>query len=654
MNTLSTIDAAVITNTRVSPYAGHRPVPVGNIRLRDSLIAPRMRTNVRETLPGQYRFLEETGRLRNFALAAGKEKGEFEGIYYNDSDVYKWVEAASWALAGPDADATNGLGEMLDAVVALIASAQRKDGYLNTWFANERADERWTNLAEKHELYCAGHLIQAAIAHHRVTGETTLLDVATKFADHICETFGPTGEGKREETDGHPEIEMALIELFRKTGERRYLEGARFFIDIRGKGSAGGDDYRQDATPIRKQQEMVGHAVRSVYLNAGVADLVAEVADPELRAALDAMLDNMLEKRSYITGGIGPRYEGESFGLDYELPNNRAYAETCAAIGVVMWVWRMLLLDAVDDSRLPDVLERTLYNAVLPGISLDGQGYFYQNPLRDEDGSHRRQPWFGCACCPPNIARLIAQLPGYFATVSSRRFGESDARHDMVWVHLYAEGDYTIPLQDDGSVSLRVTTRYPWDGDITAEIAELHEAGDFTLQMRVPDWAFDASAWVNGESLPTAEAAPGQYLTIRRTWQEGDIVRLNIPMLVRRIVSHPRVANNTGRVALMRGPLVYCVEDADNPIGDVRDLILTDDTLVTSAQRPELLGDVVVLSAHAELEAPAPGWDGALYRNLNAAERDRTGRSEVQLTAIPYMVWANRGVGPMTIWLRRQ
>lgn len=653
MNAIASTSTAVITNTTVSAYAAHRPVPIGNVRLRDTVFAPRMRTNLRETLPGQYRFLEETGRLRNFVRAAGKDQTEFEGIYYNDSDVYKWVEAASWAIVGQPEAATAELRTMLDSVIDLIVDAQRDDGYVNTYFANTRADQRWANLAEKHELYCAGHLIQAAIAHHRVTGDAKLLDVAVRFANLICDVFGPASDGRREETDGHPEIEMALIELFRETGERRYLDQARFFIDIRGNGSAGGDVYRQDITALRNQREMVGHAVRAVYLNAGVADLLAETPETDLRNALEAMLDNMLTRRSYITGGIGSRYEGESFGLDYELPNNRAYAETCAAIGVVMWIWRMLVLDAVDDSRLPDALERTLYNAVLPGISLDGQRYFYQNPLRDEDGSHRRQPWFGCACCPPNIARMIAALPGYFATASSRRFGESDARHDVVWLHLYAEGDYTIPLQDEGSVTLKVSTRYPWDGDIAVEIAETHEAGDFTLQMRVPDWALNTTSSVNGDSLPAAEAAPGQYLTIRRTWQVGDIVRLNIPMPVRRIISHPRVANNTGRIALMRGPLVYCVEAADNPIGDVRDIVLADDTLITFAQRPELLGDIVVLSAHAELESPAPGWDGALYRSLDRAGRDRMGRSEVQLTAIPYMVWANRGAGPMTTWLRR-
>ena len=646
---------AVVVDTSASPHAAHRPVPVGALRLTDDVLAPRIRTNLMETLPSQYRLLEETGRLRNFARAAGRIDGAFEGRYYNDSDVYKWLEAACWALAsapGVGVEETGALRRMIDSVVALIAAAQREDGYLNTYFARERAGERWTNLEEKHELYCAGHLFQAAVAHHRVTGSDALLTVATRFADHICEVFGPASEGKREQTDGHPEIELALVELARETGDRRYLDQARFFVDVRGRGSIGGKDYHQDATPLRDQRRMVGHAVRAVYLNAGAADLVAETGDAALRHALEAMLANLLEARSYVTGGVGARWDGEAFGADFELPNERAYAETCAAIGVVMWMWRMLVLEAADDTRYPDILERTLYNAVLPGVSLDGQSYFYQNPLAD-DGTHRRQPWFGTACCPPNIARLLAQLPGYVATTTSRRFPESDARHDSVWLHLFVDGELTVPLQMGGSVTVRMTTRYPWDGDVAVEVIDIQEAGDFTLQIRVPDWAKGAHGTVNGERLPDAETAPGQYVSLRRVWQVGDVVRLELPLPIRRIVSHPRVANNAGRVALMRGPLVYCVEAADNPIGDVRDIVLPDDATIVAAQRPELLGGIVVLTASAELESPAPGWDGALYRRLDRVQVDQPGRSDVDLVAIPYMVWANRGAGPMAVWLRR-
>lgn len=654
MQTRSLAGATVITNMSSSPYAAHRAVPIGNVRLRDGVLAARMETNVRETLPGQYRQLVESGRLRNFERAAGTLDGEFEGLCYNDSDVYKWLEGACWAIVGrPGEEETANLRQMIDTVVDLVVKAQQDDGYVNTYFSNQRAHERWTNLQDKHELYCAGHLIQAAIAHARVFGNDELLGVAVRFADHICAVFGSAREGKREQTDGHEEIELALIELFRQTGTETYLKQAAFFIDIRGHGTIGGRAYHQDATPLRGQREMVGHAVRAVYLNAGATDLVAETGDRELYAALEAMLKNMLARRSYVTGGIGSRYEGEAFGVDYELPNGRAYTETCAAIGEVMWMWRMLQLKALDNTRIPDILERVLYNAVLPGIALDGENYFYQNLLRD-DGIHRRQPWFATACCPPNLARFLAQLPGYFTTVTSHRFPESDARHDAIWMYLYAAGDFAVPLQHGGSVTFSVTTRYPWDGDVRLEITDIREAGDLTLQLRIPDWAAGASGKVNGEGRPSEELAAGQYMTIRRVWTVGDVVELHLPMPVRRIVSHPRVANNTGRVTLMRGPLVYCVEAADNLVGDVRDIVLTDMTQVIAARRPELLGDVVVLSAHADLESPAPGWDDALYRNLDSLEDDRAGRSEVQITAIPYMVWANRGAGPMTVWLRRE
>jgi DUF1680 family protein len=360
----------------------------------------------------------------------------------------------------------------------------------------------------------------------------------------------------------------------------------------------------------------------------------------------------MTTRRAYASGGIGSRWEGEAFGKDFELPNERAYTESCAAIGAIMWAWRMLTLRPEDNTRHADWIEHALYNAMLPGLSLDGQAYFYQNPLTD-DGNHRRQPWFGCACCPPNIARVMSQLPGYFYSVTSRRFPESDGRHESVWVHLFADSTATIPLQAGGSVTLRQSTRYPWDGRIGIEVVDIVEAGDFTLQVRIPGWAEGATVEINGEHLPPSEAARGQYATIRRTWQVGNVLTVNLPMPVVRMVSHPRVAENAGRVALRRGPLLYCVEAADHPVGDVRDFVLTDDSPIVPAFRPDLLDGVEVLTADAELETAAPAWDGALYRPLDTLARDRSGSSSVILTAIPYYAWANRGSGPMTVWLRR-
>jgi hypothetical protein len=644
---------AVVVDTTASPNAAHRPVPLGNVRLSDAFLAPRLRTNREVTIPSQFRYLEDTNRLRNFRRVTGEVDAPFDGIYFNDSDVYKWLEAAASAIAANPGGDTSDLRGMIDTVVDLIRRAQDDDGYLNTYFSVDRVHERWTNLRDLHELYCAGHFIQAAIALDRATGDDRLIVVARKLADLICATFGPASDGKREQVDGHEEIELALIELYRHTGERTYLDQARFFLDIRGTGSIGGSAYHQDATPIRRQSEMVGHAVRAVYLNAGATDLLIEEDDPALRATLDRMWTNMVTRRSYVSGGIGARWEGEAFGKDFELPNNRAYAESCAAIGAIMWAWRMLVLRAEDNTRYADWIEHSLYNAMLPGLSLDGQSYFYQNPLAD-DGDHRRQPWFGCACCPPNIARVLSQVPGYFYSVTSRRFPESDGRHDSVWVHLFADSTASIPLSAGGSVTLRQATRYPWDGQVEIEVLDLHEAGDFTMQVRIPGWADGASVAINGEHLPAAEAASGQYATIRRTWQPGDTLTLNVPMAPVRIASHPYAAPNWGRVALRRGPLLYCVEAADHPVGDVRDFVLPDDAPIVSAFRPDLLEGVVVLNADAEVESPAPGWDGALYRAVESLAKDRAGRSSVTLTAIPYYAWANRGSGPMTVWLRRE
>ncbi|HJQ29854.1 MAG TPA: beta-L-arabinofuranosidase domain-containing protein, partial [Rubrobacter sp.] len=403
----------VVVDTSRSSYARLRPLPLTDVQLSDHFWEPRRRVNREKTLPSQFEHIEETGRLDNFRRASGKIEAPFRGLYFNDSDVYKWLEAASWSLArDPDSE----LARMVDAAITEVEDAQQPDGYLNTYFTFERASERWTDF-DLHEMYCAGHLFQAAVAHFYATGSERLLRVAVRFADHICDVFGPEEQGKRLAVDGHEEIEMALVELFRATGNRRYLEQAKFFIDARGRGTLGDPygrfdpSYSQDHKPLREQDEVVGHAVRALYLYSGAADVYAEIGDAALLAALERLWHNMTTRRMYVTGGLGSRYEGEAFGGDYELPNERAYTETCAAIGSAMWNWRMLMLGG--DARYADLIEHTLYNAVLPGISLDGGHYFYQNPLA-ADGTHRRRPWFGCACCPPNVARLLASLPGYF------------------------------------------------------------------------------------------------------------------------------------------------------------------------------------------------------------------------------------------------
>jgi DUF1680 family protein len=436
---------------------------------------------------------------------------------------------------------------------------------------------------------------------------------------------------------------MGLIELARATGERRYVELTKFLVDVRGHGVLGdaynrfGREYHQDHEPFRELDEITGHAVRAVYLNAGVADLYAETGEPALLAALHRLWESMTARKMYITGGIGSRWHGESFGPDYDLPNASAYTETCAAIGSIMWNWRLLLIEG--KAAYADLIERTLYNAILPGVALDGETYFYQNPLADE-GKHRRQPWFTTACCPPNVARLLASLPGYLYSLAG----------DEIWVHLYTDSTATLRLPGGRTVELRQQTRYPWEGEIAIEV---RGEGDFSLRLRISEWcATGATVRVNGEGIG-GEAAPGTYGVIRRAWQPGDVVTLSLPMPVRRLQCHPRVTENAGHVALMRGPLVYCLEQVDHPGTDIPDLILRDDARFEEAWRPNLLDGVVTLTAEAISAPAARSWDGTLYRSTETGPGEPE-RRPARLTAVPYYAWANREPGPMRVWIRRQ
>jgi hypothetical protein len=626
---------SVVVDMTRSPHARLRPLPVDAVRLDDGFWAPRMRTNREVTLPTQLELLESTGRLANFRRGAGNEAGRFEGFYFNDTDVYKWLEAAAWVLAtDPDPE----LGRTVDGVIQEVAAAQQPNGYLDNYYVAGDDEKRWTELERTHELYCAGHLIQAAVAHHRATGKTNLLDVARRFADHICDTLGPAEAGKRPGTDGHSEIEMALVELARETGDRRYLAQARYLLDVRGQGLAGGGEYRQDHQPYREFDAMVGHAVRILYLNAGAADIYAETGDPTLLATLERLWQNTTTKRMYLTGGLGARHDGEAFGDDFELPNARAYTETCAAIGSVMWNWRMLLLTG--EARYADLMEWTLYNAFLPGLALDGRSYFYVNPLAD-DGRHRRQTWFECACCPPNIARTIASLAGSFSTLSD----------DGVQLHLYGRGTASVSLPDGRTIRLRQQTRYPWHGDVAIAV---DGEGDFALSVRIPAWCErDATVEVNGEPIGE-ELRPGSYLSIRRVWSAGDAVRLHFPISVRLVEPHPRIAEDAGRWAVTRGPLVYCLEQADHPGVDVDAVVLPRGVAFVEEERPSFLGGAVVLTALAREERPGTGWDDGLYRSVRPRQAERSNARAVQITAIPYYLWANREPGEMRVWIRHE
>ncbi len=624
-----------------------RPAPLTAVTLKDELWAARRARNLAVTLPSQYQLLEETGRIDNFRRVAGHVDQPYRGHVYNDSDVYKWLEAASWVLATDEAPA---LAEMAATVVAAITEAQADDSYLNTYYTFERADDRWANLQDHHELYCAGHLIQAAIAHHRATGGDRLLNVARRFADLICETFGEENDknseadGQRAGAPGHPEIEMALIELARLTGEARYREQAAYFLNARGHGLLEGRTYYVDHVPFREMTRLAGHAVRALYLCAGAADLYTETGEAALRETLDQLWETMVARQMYISGGVGSRHSGESFGVPFELPNARAYAETCAGIAVVMWAWRMLQLGG--DPRYADVMERALYNAVLPGISLDGEHYFYDNPLAvppEDATSARRRDWFTCACCPTNIARLLAMMPGLIYSVSAKDEAAG------VWVHLYAANEARLTLPDGREIALMQRTRYPWSGQITVEVLS---AGEFSLWMRVPGWSDDDVALtVNG--LPwEGPVTPGTYVQIHRAWQPGDAVCLHLPMEVRRMAAHPYALENTGRVALMRGPVLYCLEQVDHPADvDLRDVALTPATAFATAFEPSLLGGVQVLRASAVTTPPAPAWADRLYRPSSGGKVTSAGRA-VNLTAIPYFAWANRAPGAMQVWLK--
>jgi len=586
-----------VVNVTESPHARLKPVPIGSVRLEDKFWAPRLRTIREVTIPSQHEILEKTGRIDNFRRAAGKLKGEFKGLFFNDSDVYKWIEAASYTLAyQPDERIESLVRQVIDEVIA----AQDEDGYLNTFFTFERRKERWTNLRDMHELYCAGHLFQAAIAYHRATGRDELLKATIRFADHIAEVFS---SGKRLGVPGHPEIEMALVELYRETRIKKYLSLAQFFLDNRGRGLIGGSPYHIDHKPFRELNEIVGHAVRAVYLCCGATDIYMETGEEELFKALMRLWRNMTECRMYITGGLGSRHEGEAFGEDYELPNERAYAETCAAVANVMWNWRLLLATA--DARFADVMELALYNGALSGISLDGKKYFYVNPLADR-GKHRRQPWFECACCPPNIARLIASLPGYLYSTSA----------EGIWVHLYASSTAHITLVNN-DVTIIQHTDYPWSGEVKIEVNPRRE-DEFSIFLRIPSWCEKASVFLNQKPL-NVEARPGTYLEIRKSWHEGDTIKLVMPMEIKLIASHPHVTYNTDRVAIKRGPIVYCIEQTDNLGYDVWDLVIPSDAKLTARYDPNLLNSVVVIEGEAFVLDRSP-WDEHLYLPIDKVQ----------------------------------
>ncbi len=622
------------------------PVPFTEVHLTDAFWADRIETNRTVTIPHVFARCEAEGRLDNFALAGGLIEGQQRGSYpFDDTDVYKTIEGASYSLmAHPDPV----LEAYLDSVITLIGLAQEPDGYLYTARTNGArrllswyGDERWVRLERSHELYDAGHLYEAAAAHYLATGRRNLLDIALKNAELIDTVFGP---GKNETPPGHQVIEMGLVRLYRVTGEERWLRLARHFLDARGRSVDGrelGGTYNQDHLPVTEQTEAVGHAVRATYMYAGMADVAALTGDNAYIAAVDRLWDNVVGGKLYLTGGVGATGGNEGFATAWELPNMSAYNETCASIGNIYWNHRMFLLHG--EGRYIDVLERTLYNALLSGISLEGDTFFYPNPL-ESVGQHARTPWFSCACCTGNVTRFIASVPGYvYATHGS-----------AVYVNLFAAGEAEI---ETARTHLRITqeTRYPWEGRI---VITLDPAGSrarlWNLMVRLPGWAREeAIAGDLYRFTAPAEAGPvvsvngsrravrvrDGYVRLRRWWRRGDTVTVDLPMPMRRIAAHDSVAADHGRVALQRGPIVYAVEWPDVAGGGVRNLQLPDDAPLDTAFRPDLLHGVQTVSG------PARAW----YRDADGSRR----AEPEAFTAIPYYAWAHRGRGEMAVWLAR-
>lgn len=628
-----------------SPIA-RRLRPVSDVTIREGLWHELQLVNRSVTLQEAFRQLEEAGNLHNFRVAAGEEQGDYRGKLYLDSDVYKTLEAVAWEIGREDSAE---LRAWQTQVTDLIGRAQRQDGYLNTFVQVSRGEQyRYADLAHGHELFCGGHLIQAGIAQARATGQPELLEVSCRYADHLVATFGP---GLLESTDGHPEIEMALVELYRETDTRAYLELAQFLVEVRGHGvlknEGFGSAYFQDEQPVRTSFHVRGHAVRQVFLSAGVTDLYLETGDEELLRASVAQWEDMVAGKTYLTGGIGARWEGEAFGNAFELPPDLAYAETCAAHGSILWSWRLLL--ATGEARYADLIERTLYNGFASGLSLDGSRFFYVNALQNRPGTagdssrsvqHGRQAWYGTACCPPNVMRTLGSLHHYLAT------------HDAggVQVHQYMTGQIEADI-DQGGVVLGTSSGLPWDGDITVKI-EQSPAQEWTLALRIPSWAEGATAHVNADTL-TEGVRPGTYLQIRRSWAEGDVVRLTLPVEPRLTRPDPRIDAVAGSVAVERGPLVYAFEQLDQPSGTDLDLLaLLPEVPLQDRCRSDLLGGVVTVAATARPLRPAQRMGELPYEPLTNGGPDPVPTAEVvELTAVPYFRWANRQLGQMRVFL---
>ena len=633
------------------------PVPLTDIR--EGFWAGFRETLVREAIPYQWAALndalpdtaEKSGCMRNFRIAAGLETGDFHGYPFQDSDVYKWLEGVAYSLRWrPDP----ALEALADGAIDIIAAAQQPDGYLDTYYIIRGLDRRWTNLRDDHELYVAGHLIEAAVAYRQATGKSVLLEAAIRFAEHIGSVIGPE-EGKLHGYPGHPVLEMALMRLYALTGDERHLRLAEYFIRERGRSplffeeerlrygreaawrdSPLGLRYYQAHAPLTEQEDAEGHAVRAMYLYSGMADVAGVTGAGDLAAACRRLWESAVRRRMYVTGTLGSSEHGEAFTFDYDLPNDTVYGETCASVGLVFFAARMLRLEP--RGEYGDVMERALYNGVLSGMQLDGKRFFYVNPLevvpeacaRDRHKSHvkpERQPWFGCACCPPNLVRLLASLEDYAAV----------RREGTLYLNLYLGG-----LLRDGGLALRMDTRYPWEGRVELTVTEAR-GEERSLALRIPGWCGSWGLRLNGEEL-RPECREG-YALLRRPWRAGDRLTLDLDMVPRWVRADPRVREDAGKVALQRGPLVYCLEEADNGTG-LHLLRRGPEPEAEVRWEPETLGGVVTVTTSGLREAEDWPRD-RLYDFREAPELRPT-----RLRWVPYYAWANRGPGEMRVWIR--
>ena len=617
-----------------------KEVPFTKVHIMDTFWASRIETNRTVSIPSAFKQCEKNGRFDNFAIAGGLMKGEQKGDFpFDDTDPYKIIEGASYSLA---AHYDKKLDAYLDSVIHLIASAQETDGYITTCVTNKCyrlsgwwGTHKWERL-NSHELYNSGHLIEAAVAHYKATGKKTLLNVAIKNADLICKVFGPNPEQKHVPS-GHPIVEMALCKLYKVTNSKKYLDMAKYFIDETGRGTDGHrlSEYSQDYKPILQQNEILGHAVRAGYLYSGVADMASLTNDTTYFKALTRIWDNMAGKKLYITGGMGSRAQGEGFGPNYELHNMQAYAETCASIANVFWNQRMFL--ATGDAKYADVVERAIYNGVLSGVSLSGDHFFYDNPL-ESMGQHQRQEWFGCACCPGNITRFVASVPNYMYAILN----------DEIYINQYIQSSSTIATAHN-RLNITQETKYPWDGHIRMTI-KAKSATPVSIKIRIPGWVQNSpvptdlyhfidkprtyTIKLNGERV-TGKLTNG-YVTLTRRWKKNDLIDLNLPMVARQIQAIDSVEDDQGKLALERGPIVYCLEGVDQKDSTVFNKIIPANTLIESVYKPEKLNGIVEL-------------------NVQGKELQKDGTTkDITLKAIPYSVWDNRGSDQMAVWVPQE